>query len=249
MKKRNFRDLSYLVNEEGLRLRPGLFFRSAALIKLNAKEAAFIEDKGIAIVLDLRTPMEKDKKPDTVLDGIEYRHIPVLKKTTFGVTHEKGLKSYGEPPIMPVLYAKIVTEESSIEGLRDALHAIYSTKPGQPILWHCTAGKDRAGIVTALFLSSLGYKKEDIIADYQLSHAISEKKGRKYRRLIRYLLFRFKTANAVYKAMLALPEYLEAAFDAIDDKFGSMQTYLKKQMSITKEMVETFKKTFMEAAE
>ena len=244
LKKRNFRDLSYLVTPDGYHLKEGLFFRSAALNKLKKKEKAQIEELGIQKVYDLRTDGELSKKPDVPLDGVTYIHNPILDAATLGITHEKGLKGYKAPPDMPSLYSFIVTNPFSMKALGEALRGLF-TDPGDPVLWHCSAGKDRAGILTALFLLALGYSEEDIIKDYELSDKPNRKKGRLYRNLILFLLWKRKLANGVYKAMRADPLYLKCAFDSMKEVAGSTLDYIHEKLHVGEDLISAFKKKFM----
>lgn len=244
-KKRNVRDLSYLVTPDGKRLKENLIYRSATLRKFKKKDFAFFRSIGLATIIDLRTPAEIKKKPDPVLEGVNYLPIPLLREETIGITHERGLKGYGTPPHMPSLYAGLVTAEESLEGLSKAIKTIIDPNRKGAILWHCTEGKDRCGVLTAIFLWALGYREEDIFADYQRSNDRSEKRGRKYRRLIKIFLRKKELANAVYRAMLASPEYLRSAFDAIKDSCGGIDAFVKDKLGIDPLDIQRFAKTYL----
>ena len=242
-KKRNCRDLSYLVTPDGYRLKEGLFFRSANLYKLDKKARALYERLGLKTILDLRTEGEIMKKPDETLPEAASYSIPVLTAETLGITHERGIKAYKAPPDMFFLYRSIVTSDHSVVALGEALKKIFTAEG--PRLWHCTAGKDRAGIVSAIFLKALGYREEDIIADYYLSDKPNRKRGRKYRFLITCFLFRPKIGKAVYKALLADPAYLKEALKAMEEESGSFEAYLHERLGISEEDVTKFKERYM----
>ena len=237
-KKRNPRDLSYLKRKDGLGLKEGLFFRSGALWKLSKKERSFLLSH-VSTVIDLRTAVEIGKKPDDPLPGVKHYEIPILKAETMGITHGKGIKGYVAPPDMLKLYPSLVTDPESVEGIKKVMDVIFDPDREGPILWHCTAGKDRCGLITALFLFALGYEEKDIVADYCLSDKPSAKRGRHYRRLIR-CLFRWKLAHAVYLTMRAVPEYLESAFEAIRKKYGSIDAFIKDTLGLTKKRIDLF---------
>ena len=242
--KQNYRDLSYLVHPDNKRLAEHLFIRSASLYKCKKCHAEYLKSIGVKTIIDLRTPGEIAKKPDIEIDGIANIVIPILNEETLGITHERGLKAYKQPPHMPELYASIVKSDESIDALKKALHIIFDTSREGGILWHCTAGKDRAGLLSAFFLSALGYKKEDIFADYVASNRRSEKKGRLYR--VGVLIYKRDKviAQAVYNAMLADPAYLEAAFNAVDKHFGSMDHFIHDRLGISNAMIDAFKEKY-----
>ena len=227
LRKANCRDLAYLRRPDGTKLREGLFFRSASLFKAKPQFLAYIKEHNIQTIIDLRTDVEIEKKPDVAIEGVRYLHIPILKAETIGITHGKGLKGFTKPPNMPALYASLVSAPESKEGLKQALSVIFDPQRKGAILWHCTAGKDRAGLLTALFLLALGYQEEEIYADYELSDAPSKKKGRLYANLIRFLMWKPRLAKAVYLAMRAKREYLKSAITEMKRQAGSIAAYLK----------------------
>ena len=236
----NVRDLSYLPFGNGERIKPSLFFRCGALRKLNSPQREAIKRLGIRMLIDLRTSVETNNKPDDVIDGVVRIHIPILREETMGITHGKGVFAYKTPPHMPDLYRSIVTDERSVDALKEVLSIIFDEKREGAIAWHCTAGKDRAGIVSALFLSALGVEREEIYKDYELSNATSEPKGRTYRRLIRIFMWNENMAQAVYRTMLAERDYLKAAFDAIEERWGTVTEFLSTRLGITKEKIAAF---------
>ena len=235
----NLRDLSYLPKDKPVLPRYS-FFRCAALRKMNRKSLEALKALNIATVIDLRTNVEVHNKPDDAVEGIEYRHIPILKEELMGFTHGRGVFAYKTPPHMPTLYASVITNEESLDAIKSVFDVILDPARKGAIAWHCTAGKDRAGIVTALFLYAIGVSEEEILGDYVLSNATSEPKGRLYRGLVRAFMWNWKLAEAVYQTMLAVPEYLNAAFDAIKKQWGDIPTFLDKRLGVTKERIKAF---------
>ena len=238
--KLNIRDLSYLRRPDGRGLKKGMFFRSAALRKLKEEDIAFLKENNIKTVIDLRTDAEIHKKPDIVLEGVTYHHIPLLTEETMGITHEGGLKGYKKPPHMPSLYAMLASDEHSVEGIKKALAIILDPKRGGAILWHCTEGKDRGGLVSAMLLLAAGIEEEKIIEDYALSNRRSEKKGRLYRRLIRIFMWNKELATSVYQTMLADPIYLRSSLAKMREMCGDYSTYLKEKLAVTPASIEPF---------
>ncbi len=244
--KRNFRDLSIYTNEEGYSLKEGFFFRSGKLYKLSKKELKLFNDLQIKTILDFRTPGEQENKPDTVLPGASCHTLPLVESEMFGITHEgKKPARYSRPPNMPSLYRKLVTADIAVNAIKGALQMIFDPNREGPILWHCTEGKDRAGLVTVMFLYALGYSLDTIYEDYQKTNASSKPKGKRYRALIRVFMFNNKLAQGVYQAMLASEEYLDAAIDEINKVYGGLSQFLHDQLGITQEMIGIFKAKYM----
>ena len=239
-RKRNIRDLSYLKRKDGYQLAEGFFFRSGRLRKFSRKGVKELKAANLRTVIDLRTEGENIKKPDKLWDGLEYHLIPLVKSETLGITHERGLKAYKKPPVMTELYANIIADETSISALREVFTILFDPKREGAVLWHCTAGKDRCGIVSAIFLLALGYAEESVFEDYLLSDAESEKKGRLYRFLVRYLLWKKELAEGVYEAMRARREYLASALATLRELYGSVHDFLLIKVGITQEQINLF---------
>jgi len=160
----------------------GLFLRSGKLSILSTEEcAALCSTLRIKCVIDLRTPVESAEFPDPLPEGVEYLQMPLLKDAAVGITHETGsdpmtiirnLRKHPEKlkemiPDFKALYKDIVTDEYS----RSQLDRVVSTLRDHAAkdsctLFHCTAGKDRTGIVSMALLKSYGVSDEEIVKDY-----------------------------------------------------------------------------------
>ena len=160
----------------------GLFFRSGKLSLLTKEECAMLCDRfGIKCVIDLRTPIESAEFPDPLPGCVEYLQIPLLKDAAIGITHETGsdpmtiirnLRKHPEKlkemiPDFKALYTDVVTDEYCRGQLEKAVATLRrNAEEGQCTLFHCTAGKDRTGIVSMALLKSYGVSNEEIVRDY-----------------------------------------------------------------------------------
>ena len=179
----NLRDLGGLplANGEGV-IPHGLFLRSGKLSVLSSERCTKLCQKyHIDCVIDLRTPVEAVEFPDPLPDDVKYIQIPLLKDAAVGISHETGsdpmtiirrLRKNPEKlkemvPDFNALYKETVTEAYS-RGQLDKAVAILrkNAEMGKCTLFHCTAGKDRTGIVSMALLKSYGVGDEDIISDY-----------------------------------------------------------------------------------
>ena len=100
--------------------------------------------------------------------------------------------------------------------------SILSEKENAPLLFHCSAGKDRTGIAAALLLSALGVDRETVTEDYMLS---AEHITKKYEFITREHP-ELKPLTTVRK------EYLETAFRVIDEEFGGIERYLIDNLEV-----------------
>jgi len=177
----NLRDLGGIPFEGGVVL-TGVFLRSGKLSILTGAECAELCAKyRINCVIDLRTPSESAEFPDPLPDHVEYLQIPVLKDAAVGITHETGsdpmtvirnLRKHPERlkkmiPDFKKLYTEMVTDDYCRGQLDKAVATLKANaEKGRCTLFHCTAGKDRTGIVSMALLKSYGVSDEEIIRDY-----------------------------------------------------------------------------------
>jgi protein-tyrosine phosphatase len=157
----NFRDVGGLVARGGT-VREGVLFRSDGLHRLGEAGKQRLRELGVGIVIDLRDERETQAMPDD-LDGldVEVLHLPVFEGS--GASHGPAGIS------LEALYERIVTLHTSVvvDAVREISTAGTHPDGEQAVVVHCTAGKDRTGIVVALALLAVGVDRELVIADYE----------------------------------------------------------------------------------
>jgi len=105
-----------------------------------------------------------------------------------------------------------------------------------PQLFHCTAGKDRTGWAAALLLEIAGVDRATILEDYLLTNTVSSATRQKYLALIGEHLGADKVA--VYEPTMVVEEsYLQTAYDAVDELYGSVDGYLRNGLGLDDEIV------------
>lgn len=177
----NLRDLGGSSFDKGMIPR-GLFLRSGKLSVLSKKQCSKLCQKyHINCVIDLRTPVEAAEFPDLLPNDVNYIQIPLIKDAAVGISHETGsdpmtiirrLRKHPEKlkemvPDFMALYRDVVTDVFSRRQLDKVVATLKSNaEKGLCTLFHCTAGKDRTGIVSMALLKSYGVPEEDIIHDY-----------------------------------------------------------------------------------
>ena len=113
------------------------------------------------------------------------------------------------------------------------------------ILWHCSAGKDRAGIVAMLVESLLGVDDKTIIQDYTMSKQFLRRKffWNKFGLRIVPLKRRFK--KILIAMMEAKPEYLLSPIREIEQKYGSVTEYCKAELGVTDADIARMKEKYL----
>lgn len=141
-----------------------LFYRADGIFDLSESEVKFIIDNyKINTLIDLRSSTEIKNKPNNFENHgvVNYFNVQLLPEIPQGEPlEEKRIETLGD------LY--ILLAKKSKNRFKEVFDIIYKTIPN-PVLFHCTAGKDRTGIIAALLLSICGVKRDDIICDYEIS--------------------------------------------------------------------------------
>lgn len=156
----NFRDVGGLPAQNGA-VRGGVLYRSDGLHRLGDAGRAVLSDLGVGIVIDLRDENEAAFMPDDLGDlEVEVLRLPVFEGS--------GASQGASGVSLEALYERIVTQHASV--VVAALREI-STAGDRAVLVHCTAGKDRTGVVVALALLAVGVDRESVVIDYASTEA------------------------------------------------------------------------------
>ena len=239
----NARDLGGLTTIEGKTIRKGLLLRTANLSEATEADLSKLrQDYRLSAVIDLRTAVERKERPDRIPEGVEYRINPIFDEATAGITREGDTPSPFSLPDMVSLYRTMIIAEPCRAALHEVLTVIFTHDFEKgAVLWHCTAGKDRGGIVSTLVLAALGVSREEIMKDYAVNaDEFIVQADALYRRALRSGRPE-PVAAAARDVFLALPKYMESAFRAIDEEYGSSESYLTRGLQIPETMLKDFR--------
>lgn len=247
-KVNNFRTVGNIKNSEGRTLKEGKFYRSGHLHKLKKKSFRELESLGIKEVIDLRNSKEISDKPDQLPTNVVYKKYSAFNDEGDQLTQAKKLVLKGKvngsdaDKRMIDFYREYVTENPEV--IRKIITEILESD--QPVLYHCTAGKDRTGITTALILTILKFDKATIYNDYLLSNNYRKKLVLKRLKLADNLHFLYPKMDVkvLEKLSWVEPAYLDAAFDEINKKYGSMDAYIQQVLGISENKREEYVKKF-----
>ena len=165
----NLRDIGGLDAADGKKVRTGQVFRSDNFGQATEADIDYIVNElGVRHVIDLRRPAELDVTGRfPAIDGVDFHHFELLHIAWESVEMEVYNDSPEERIVQFLTHRYSGMMESGYKSIRDSLDVIAL---GEPVIFHCMAGKDRTGIVAAVLLSLLGVDDEDIAADYELSN-------------------------------------------------------------------------------
>jgi protein-tyrosine phosphatase len=223
----NFRDLGGYATADGRRVRWGRVYRSDSLETLTPADLARLDELGIRLVCDLRRDEERAAAPSRVVGHGELRieHLPIG-----GIAAETrdmaGRMLRGEIP--EVSAATMAGVYLTILDLHpDSFGAVVShagDAASLPMVVHCTAGKDRTGVASALLLAALGVDDETIAADYELSNEFqAHARVAAVRPQLDAAGVQFEKVEAYF---LAPREVIVATLEGLRERYGGVGEYL-----------------------
>ena len=238
------RDLGNIVNRENRKIRKGMIIRSSDLYALDIKDTETVLGLGLRKVIDLRTVFEAKEKPDAVYEGVAYLSCPLFEERTLGITRESQnneISALMKMPYLGEVYRRMLSDEYSITMIRKVLHEIMDSDE-YPVLFHCTAGKDRTGVIAFFVLYLLDVDYETIIDDYLATNVFYTEKAQRTYDTILSLSNDPKLAMKIKGFWMVRREYLEDGLAGIIEEYGSIDDYIEKALCIDKEKREAFKK-------
>ena len=232
----NFRDFGgYAAGPR--RLKRGLLYRSAHHGNASESDLAAIRELGLAVIVDLRRPNERQRDPCRRWEGFAATVI------------ENDIGQVEDDPWHLFIANSDLSEESfrryMVDYYRDApfverhvdlytryFQALASADGG--VLIHCAAGKDRTGILAALTHHLAGVSEDDLVEDFLLTNDPGrfERRVPVMMQVMKELTGRTPSQAAVRTALGVEAHYLEAAFAAIHDRHGSLDAYLERELGV-----------------
>jgi len=212
----NFRDLGGYVADGGFRTRWRTLFRADGLGELTEADLAVLRRLGIRTVIDLRSGSELERgRFDVEAHPVTFHHFPFIAELPDAQEFDR------RPGLLGSQYQEI---------MRDAGHQILAalevlaSPDALPAIFHCTAGKDRTGVLSAILLSLLGVDEPTVVTDYALSGAAMQRLREK---LIRKYPEGRDTIENIDEVFSADPAQMELLLDHVRDQYGSVSGYVE----------------------
>jgi len=162
----NVRDLGGLPTKNGSVTKWNRFFRSDGLSKLTEPDINNLFSCGIRASVDLRSDSERAERPSALknANGIKYFEAPLFGQTELDEYTYNDYKTTG----LGRIYAKNI--ETCGANIKNVFEIFAAEIKNGAIIYNCSAGKDRTGIISALLLDLAGVYETDIIANYEVTH-------------------------------------------------------------------------------
>ena len=236
----NFRDLGGHTTRDGRRVPSGRLFRSGHLGHASEADVAQLAELGLRRVFDFRTESDIEHDgPDRLPPGALHVQLPMPDPA--GGRDLRALISESGPEAMEEIFGGGRAAEwmrRSAAGLVRERREPYAQFIAQlseadsiPALFHCSAGKDRAGWAGSLVLLTLGVEEEQVVEQYLLSNREAD---RIRERLRSQAIAHAEQWSELLEPLLQVhPDYIGASFDAMHEDWGSFDSYLHDGLGIT----------------
>lgn len=239
----NFRDLGeYKSVDTAKSVSWGMLYRSAQIDSIPPCSRRELKNMGIRTIIDLRAEEERHNYPQLHDDEFKIVHIPIptgnMDKILQGIQEEK-IKSDTIYRLVERMNRELVM---NYQKEFKELFSVLLNRDCYPAVIHCTSGKGRTGIVSALLLAALGVNEDVIMSDYRLSNDyFNIPKASKYA----YQL-PANSQEAITTIYSAKEDFLNAAKEQIESEYGSVQVYLKKGIGLSAEEIEELRSILLE---
>ena len=245
---RNFRDLGGYPAADGRRVKWRTLFRSGTLCQLTATAIETLDALSIRAAYDLRTADERRAEPHAWPRHPEiflYSRDYTISGGELGRLFERGIPTAADARAAMIRVYRTLPYEQA-EAYCQIFHDAATGK--LPLLFNCSAGKDRTGVAAALLLAALGVDRDVIVEDYALSEtlfdfrkAASENSDASPHRAMQRL------PQDVQDAFIAShPDYLVAMFGELNERNGDLTRYLEDELAIGANEIEQLQNRLLE---
>ncbi|MCW2637993.1 MAG: hypothetical protein JWP76_299 [Dactylosporangium sp.] len=258
----NTRDFGGIVTADGRRLREGMLLRAGGLGRLTDGDVAKLAERKLACVVDLRDASEINAAPPDRLPtdpSPRVRHIPVFDPDHPVFTYvSAALMGHDVAPVAPVapvdgspgamlaIYRWMVTDPRAGAGFTAAVRAV-AEAGGEPLLFHCSAGKDRTGWLSVIVLSILGVDRDTIVADYLATNDYSRATHVAIMNAMR-AKGRMVHPEVLLPLFEARLEYLTAAYGEVERGYGDMDRYVRDGLGVDDETADRLRELLLHRA-
>lgn len=247
------RDLGGYITSNGKHIKWNKLIRAGEIANLSSDDENILLNYGVNCVIDLRSDAEILKFPDILPSRIKYIQIPLFNddetESTEVINQMNQLYSSdphsGHVRMMEV-YRKLAIDKQPQAAYRKFFQLLLDSGEKHNILFHCSAGKDRTGIVAALILGALGVDERIVKQDYLLTNKLIF--SRVQRRIERAIEANMNAQfiTSLFSLSTVSSDYFDAAFAIINYIFGGVQQYLKDWVGLTVNDITKLQRIYLE---
>ena len=212
----NYRDLGGIKTKDNRTIKWGKIFRSDDMNLLTDNDLQYLSSIPLTSIVDFRYQEEIDKAPDRIPSSVSNIYqLSIMPGNLFNTSNLAHYTKNQLDSLMQQLNVLLVTDKKIVETYKE-FFTLVQDESKLPLLYHCSAGKDRTGMSTALLLYGLGVDESIIIKDYLSSNEYLADKYSKYVDL-------YPNLESLY---MVKQQFLSAGINQIKTDYGSVQNYL-----------------------
>jgi len=246
----NFRDLGGYATEDGRQVKWGVLYRSGTWNGATRADLDAARALGLASFVDFRSAAEKELEPDQLPAPLEFEvvEIPILdegNKTMVAEIMERVESGNfeGFDPHATMIESNRQFASEFTPQFQQFIQEVLEAQ-GRPVLWHCSAGKDRTGFAAAILLRILGVDQETVMADYLASREPSLDARKSTLLMLR--VFKGEAAAEKLAVLMGVERaWLTAAFEKIDEQWGSFDAYVRDGLALSDADVERLRSNLL----
>jgi len=247
----NCRDLGGYQTSDGLTIKQHQLIRAGYLSDLDSVDQKILYDYGVRTVIDLRSPMEVVKYPDHLGGIARYLRISVSRRDLTEST--ENLRSLASQltdkkagfQLMMRSYRQLVVSTEAQQAYHRFFRSVLNATPGG-ILFHCSSGKDRTGLLASLILMMLDVPDETVKADYLNSNWVSALRINDHLNGAKLVSGNLAYLQSIFDLSIVREEYFEQVMSIIDDHFGGVKSYWHEQLGLSEDDLIKLRKLFLE---
>lgn len=247
----NFRDLGGYTTGDDRHVKWGKLYRSGTFAEASRADLAGLSVLELETFIDFRSSLEKTEEPNRLPDppGFTVVEIPVLddgNKALVGEIMDRVESGDfdGFDPNQAMLMANRQFAGEFTPQFKEFVHTVLAAD-GAPVLWHCSAGKDRSGFAAAILLRILGVPQETIMRDYMASKAPALEARTGQLRMLE--LIKGEEAARKLTILMGVEEaWLRAGFAQLDTTWGSFDNYVEKGLQLSADDIQRLRHNLLE---
>lgn len=241
----NTRDLGGMKTTNGLKIKENKLIRSGSLHKLSNNDINTLNKHNLKVVVDFRSEKEFVNKADIKIDGVTYLNFPALvkdNKEDNSKHHDSNLlklvdKQTGGMKLLLKTYKDLFITNEGLTAYKNFFKVVQENEEGA-ILWHCSQGKDRAGMAAFLLEYALGVSLEDCIKDYLYTNVAMELKIKQLTPIVLRQSNNDTSLLPLLKDVFtAKMEYLNESLNIIKETYGSIENLLINTLNVDIELL------------
>ena len=245
----NFRDIGGYQGLGGKKTKWNKIYRSDSLSSLSDNDQVKLAQMKVKIDCDLRSTHEQEIAPDKRWSGVEVLDCHVYAEDASGDLVEKNHPLYKFLHQIPKvegylgqIYQNVLLSKEGQNAFRKVFDQLINLPEDKALVYHCSAGKDRTGMVTALILTGLGVDDETIAQDYLLTNQLYSFGLRKQIPSDSEMIKLVNQMNVTAGEGRAI----KGITTTLREGFGGFETYFTKILGFTKDDLEKLRNLYLE---